>query len=414
MQPQTGGRIYKTLPGWCGSMSMLFNRDLTPDLHLMKKQLVCFYWLMMSAGTAAQSFCEQDSSFRLPDYGNRLSVVQTGDSAKPPKVNIIKRFIRAFNAMDTTYIQPNKYNWAVMLQNTNTFESYTIKDTQAGQGITFSRNPAVKIGPYLGWRWLFFGYTFDVTAIGKAQKSTKTEFELSLYSSMLMCDLIYRYTGDDFKLRRLKGFPEEAQRYEGAHFNGIRSYMIGINGYYIFNHKRFSYPAAYAQSTVQKKSCGTWKVGMSFDLHELKFNYKELPQDIPLSNDLKFKKNKYWNLSVSAGYAYNWVFKKNCLLNISFTPAIGYTHNYGNTTIPDDTGDGNSMLFQNFNRNNFHVNFTGRLGLVWNNSKYFAGMSLIVHTFNFKHTNLFTNNTFGTLNFYVGMNFMKRKAYRNE
>lgn len=72
------------------------------------------------------------------------------------------------------------------------------------------------------------------------------------------------------------------------------------------------------------------------------------------------------------------------------------------------------MLFKNFNRNNLHLNCTGRLGVVWNNTQYFAGMSLIVHTFNFKHTNLFTNNTFGTLNFYVGLNFMKRKQYRNE
>ena len=149
-------------------------------------------------------------------------------------------------------------------------------------------------------------------------------------------------------------------------------------------------------------------------MHELNFDYRELPENLPLSDDLKFKQNKYWNLSISAGYGYNWVFKKNCLLNISLTPAIGYTHNYGHTTLNTDTDAKEQLLFKNFNRNNFHLNCTGRLGVVWNNTKYFAGMSLIVHTFNFKHTNLFTNNTFGTLNFYVGLNFMKRKEYRNE
>lgn len=379
----------------------------------MRKRLVGLLILLAGvSGAAAQTVTAEDT-FRLPQDNRTDLMSAPTDSLPRRKTNFIRRFIDAFNATDTTYIQPNKYNWAVMLQNTNSFESYTIKDTQSRQSITFSPKPGIKIGPYLGWRWLFFGYTFDVTSLGKGRKSTKTEFELSLYSSMLVCDLIYRKTGDDFKVRRLNGFDQDVSQLEGRQFNGLRSYTAGINAYYIFNHKRFSYPAAYAQSTVQKKSCGTWKAGMAFDLHELNFDYQELPGDIPLSDDLKFKSNKYWNLSISAGYGYNWVFKKNCLLNISITPAVGYTHNYGHTLSNGENGE-QDVLFKNFNRNNLHLNCTGRLGVVWNNTKYFAGMSLIVHTFNFKHTNLFTNNTFGTLNFYVGLNFMKRKQYRDE
>ena len=306
--------------------------------------LVCFL-------SAKAQLPEQENTPRLsPDNRKDLMSVLT-DSVKPAKENFIKRFIRAFNEMDTTYIQPNKYNWAVMFQNTNAFESYTIKETKSHQSITFSPKPGVRIGPYLGWRWLFFGYTFDISSLWKGHKSTKTEFELSLYSSMLMCDLIYRRTGDDFQLRRLSGFDQNVEQLEGKYFNGVRSNTIGINAYYIFNHKRFSYPAAYAQSTVQKKSCGTWKAGFSFDLHELNFDYRELPENLPLSDDLKFKQNKYWNLSISAGYGYNWVFKKNCLLNISLTPAIGYTHNYGHTTLNTDTDAKEQLLFKNFNGN---------------------------------------------------------------
>lgn len=377
----------------------------------MKKILVGLYTLCVCVLKTAAQVPEQNNP--LPNGSGTDLMPVNADSLPHKKGNFIKRFINAFNETDTTYIQPNKYNWAVMLQNTNAFESYTIKDTKAGQSITFSPKPGIKIGPYLGWRWLFFGYTFDIGSLGKGHKSTKTEFEFSLYSSMLVCDLIYRRTGDDFKLRRLNGFNQNAEQLEGKQFNGIRCYTAGINAFYIFNHKRFSYPAAYAQSTVQKKSCGTWKVGMAFDLHELNFDYQELPTGIEISDDLKFKKNKYWNLSISAGYGYNWVFKKNCLLNISVTPAVGYTHNYGHTLNANSSSE-QDVLFKNFNRNNLHMNCTGRLGIVWNNTQYFAGMSLIVHTFNFKHTNLFTNNTFGTLNFYVGLNFIKRKQYRDE
>lgn len=364
--------------------------------------------LFLAACLQAHAQTESFESFNRSD-SLHIAEAQTGGNRK----NFIQRFIDEFNALDTNYVLPNKYNWAFLLQNTNTFESYTIRVPDSKQSISFSPTPSIRIGPYLGWRWLFFGYTFDVTSLGKNHTSTKTEFELSLYSSMLTCDLIYRRTGDDFRIRQMNGFEENTEGFEGKLFNGIKTSTIGLNAYYVFNHRKFSYPAAYAQSTIQKRSCGTWKLGFAFDMHELSFDYQKLPTDIPVSNNLKFKENKYWNFSISAGYGYNWVFRKNCLLNISLTPAIGYTRNLGQTQFTQEDENIN-VLFKNFNRNNIHLNFTGRMGIVWNNSKYFTGMSLIVHTYNFRHTSLFTSNTFGTLNFYVGLNFIKRKAYRNE
>ena len=38
-----------------------------------------------------------------------------------------------------------------------------------------------------------------------------------------------------------------------APFDGFKSSIKGFNLYYIFNHRRFSYPAAYSQSTVAAK-----------------------------------------------------------------------------------------------------------------------------------------------------------------
>ena len=171
------------------------------------------------------------------------------DTAIEKKRNIFKRFVDAFNAMDTTYITPNRYNWAFMLQNTNGFENYKLYSRERDQQLVFSPKPAFRFGPYLGWRWIFLGYTFEAGSLGNSQTRT-TEFEFSLYSAMLGCDLIYRRTGNNFKIRKVKGFGEEAESVEGMDCHGINVKVTGINAYYIFNHKRFSYPAAFAQSTV--------------------------------------------------------------------------------------------------------------------------------------------------------------------
>ena len=40
-------------------------------------------------------------------------------------------------------------------------------------------------------------------------------------------------------------------------FGGLGVSITGLNAYYILNHRKFSYPAAFSQSTCQRKSCGS-------------------------------------------------------------------------------------------------------------------------------------------------------------
>ena len=47
----------------------------------------------------------------------------------------------------------------------------------------------------------------------------------------------------------------------GTNFGGLTSTIKGFNLYYIFNHRRFSYPAAFSQSTIQRRSAGSPFVG---------------------------------------------------------------------------------------------------------------------------------------------------------
>ena len=67
-----------------------------------------------------------------------------------------------FNDIDTSYIEPQRYNFTTMLQNTNTYEVYRIASDK-GQSITFAPEANIRIGPYFGWRWIFLGYTVDIT-----------------------------------------------------------------------------------------------------------------------------------------------------------------------------------------------------------------------------------------------------------
>lgn len=346
-----------------------------------------------------------------------LSVIEVvaaapeGDTLAVPKkkIGLLRRIIRGFDRLDTAYIEPQHYTFTAMLQSTNTYDRYTLR-SGGGQQITLSPDIRPKIGPYLGWRWVFVGYTFDVGRINLSKH--RQEFDLSLYSSQIGVDLFYRRTGSDYKLRSLRLGPHiDTTPLEGMPFDGIKVGIRGFNLYYIFNHGRFSYPAAFSQSTVQKRSCGSWMVGIGHTRNSLELDHQKLqatinralsPQEVALDSGLTFHRVKYTDINISAGYGYNWVFAPRWLLAASLQGAVAYKQS---------EGFGRLTNF-NFSFKNINFDGIGRLGLVYNNMRWYAGMSLIMRTYNYHKSRFSTNNTFGSLNIYAGYNFALRKKYR--
>lgn len=322
-------------------------------------------------------------------------------------------FVKNFSKVDTNYIEPQKFNYTVMLQNTNTYELYRVS-TNSKNYFQFAPLPSIKLGPYIGWRWVFLGYTIDLTHLSSNKK--KTEFDLSLYSSQIGIDLFYRKTGNDYKISRIKLDVDaniDTSPVNGEDFDGIDVGIKGFNIYYIFNHRRFSYPAAFSQSTIQRRSCGSVLCGIGYTQHSLNINWDKmydligdrLGADIAdkyLDKELKSTKIKYTDISASGGYAYNYVFAHNWLAAISLTMAIGYKGSSSDT-------NGNVLSFKDFSFKNFNIDGVGRLGIVWNNMRYYSGMSAILHTYNYKKSLFYTNSIFGNINFYFGVNFGRIK-----
>lgn len=331
---------------------------------------------------------------------------------KPKKhIGAFRRMIRGFSKIDTNYIEPQKYNFTVMLQNTISFEGYTYRNDK-GQEVVFSPQPSYKLGPYIGWRWVFLGYTIDLKHIGG---SSRQGFEFSLYANQVGIDLFYRKSGENYRIERTKlgGSKWQDKALRHADFNGFESSERGFDFYYIFNHKKFSYPAAYSQSTVQRKSCGTALAGIGYTRHKLKVDWEQFFDLIDerigkgaaeelVDTTLHNGNIEYTDFSLSGGYAYNWVFAKNWLFDISLQAALGYkdTHSQMNR----DKGS----LFKEFDFHNFNIDGVSRVGLVWNNMRWYAGASAVFHTYNYRRNRFRANTTFGNVNIYFGYNFGKR------
>lgn len=321
-------------------------------------------------------------------------------------------FVKGFNDIDTAYIEPQAYNFTAMLQNTNTYEVYRL-DAKDGQSIVFAPDMSYRLGPYFGWRWVFLGYTFDVKRFGIGKGDTeKQEYDLSLYSSQVGIDIYYRQTGNDYHIRRINlGDGIETKAINGASFDGLKSSIKGFNLYYIINHKKFSYPAAFSQSTIQRRSAGSPLVGIAYTNHKLSVDWEQLDAivrermgntDVALDSTLRFGTIKYTDISISGGYGYNWVFARNWLLAGSLSLALAYQRNTSDT-------EHKHFSLRDFSFSKVNLDAIGRFGLVYNNMKWYAGASAILHAYNYRNDRFSTNNVFGSFNIYIGFNFGRRK-----
>ncbi len=332
---------------------------------------------------------------------------------KGDELGTVRKVVRGFSKIDNNYIEPQHYEFTVMAQMTRTFDSYSLKGN-SGHSVTFSPDITTKIGPYLGWRWFFLGYMFDLKNIGFGGSEGKTEVDFSIYSSKIGVDLYYRRTGNDYKISDIDlGNGVDVEALKGIGFNGVKVGITGFNLYYIFNSRKFSYPAAFAQSTCQKRSQGSWMAGLGYMRNSVEFDYKKFDDmaqqyavpSISVDSSLAFTELKHYDFHLSGGYAYNWVFAKNCLFSASFSLAMAYKH---------AVGDVEENKWKGFDIADIDFDGIWRFGLVYNNTRWYAGASAILRTYNYSTERFKTRNSFGSLNVYIGYNFGLKERYRKK
>lgn len=366
--------------------------------------------------------CAQEAdTIALAEVGVMAEKPDTAKTLTRKERRLLKRLERSieenFDNTDDNWIEPNLYNYQFTLQNTNFFQQYHIRARSEGdeQRITFKPDGALRVGPYFGWRWLVFGYTFDVSRPGRAGK--QSEMNLSLYSSRVGIDFVYVRNHGNFTIDAVSGFdPVKSHDVKGLEFDGLSASTLTLNAYYVFNHKHFSYPAAFSQSTVQRRSSGSWMLGLRYENQESHFDHTKLPlalrgdDDSRIIEPLRSTGYNYRNYNISVGYGYNWVFARNMLFAVSVMPSAGYRLSKGERL--GSLEDGTKKVWMDVK--NLNLDMVSRLGLVWNTSRSYAGVSFINYLFNYRNNNFNVTNTIFYLNIYAGINFWKKEKHRKE
>ena len=149
----------------------------------------------------------------------------------------------------------------------------------------------------------------------------------------------------------------------------ISSVSIGLNGHYIFNHKKFSYRAPFLQNEWQKKSAGSFLLGGNMFYVDTKGDSSFIPkEDTLFFEGTHFSQSRIANIGVNAGYAQTFVVKQHFFLTMSL---VGGLSGGGSWIYTSEEGE--------IDRSGFTVagNISGRVALGYNSKKFFAGVSYL-------------------------------------
>lgn len=209
--------------------------------------------------------------------------------------------------IDTNYIVRPSTRWRVTGR--INVSGAQIKDEGVADGVHFRSQLDADYKSTVSVGLSYLGLSLNLS-LNPAQLSGKyQDYELNLmaYGKRMGFDFAYQYA------RNFKGWHENDNEARIALPDDILSLRtLNFNTYYVFNNRRFSYPAAFTQSYIQRRSAGSFLLALSLQGQQGETTALE-------SQKTSFSMS---NIAIGAGYGYNWVPHRNWLLHISALPTF--------------------------------------------------------------------------------------------
>ena len=336
---------------------------------------------------------------------------------------------KARKKVDSNYIEVPEKPWMVVLRyNASMFDvdySNSAGNPSAGDGvdweICFEPPLASSIGVWAGYRGTGI-------AISKSLHRKKgTTFSFSTTGAKYGINLRLRaFDIDEVTMTSTvyDGDKVIDEKKEGHLYAPASIASLYLNGYYVFNGRRYSQAAAYNQSVIQRRSAGSLLVGATWYMSAFDFSDDKNSVLILLSHNIGRVKLHQGNIGV--GYGYNWVPLRGLVVNAMAMPTLSFynrvkVYNYDcNYVVAEDDGKSaeygdwnpethtwangktHKPLLDDINDPTLHekvdsweigsedeysmlrLNVDLRLGIAYNWSNYFIGVQAQFNNFNYK------------------------------
>ena len=226
------------------------------------------------------------------------------------------------DGVDTAYIIRPQSKWTLTGQLTVSGARIGIEGRKDGQSFETKLQADYKSTVSIGISYL--GLSLNLSLNPAKMMGRYSDYELSFrsYGRRFGYDIAYQ------DAHNFKGWHEQGDVHQDITTSEdmFQLRTLNANAYYVFNARRFSYPAAFAHSYIQRRSAGSFLLAAS-----AQGQHGRVSGDYP--TDFKMT-----HIALGAGYGYNYVPRSGWLLHISGLPTfIVYSHTSlttGDTRIP--------------------------------------------------------------------------------
>ena len=257
--------------------------------------------------------------------------------------------------IDTAYITRPQTKWTLTARLNVSGAQIKSEGIENGHHFKSEMKADYKSTLSVGVSYLGFSLNMALNPAKLAGKYHDYELNFNSYGRRFGFDIIYQ------DAKNFTGWHEtESMERVSLPADLLSVKTLNANAYYAFNSRRFSYPAAFSQSYIQRRSAGSFLLaasgmGQRGTVHGDKLGAQEM----------KFKMT---NIGLGAGYGYNYVPHQGWLLHISALPTFIV---YSNTSMTfNDTKVSLKYHFP-------EVIITGRGAAVYQWRNKFAGLSMV-------------------------------------
>jgi hypothetical protein len=232
----------------------------------------------------------------------------------------------------------------------------------------------------------------------KYGKTNRFDLQVNAYGKKL---------GIDGYLQYYKGYymanPEDFMDWNKEYYPTLPDmevFSFGLNGFYIFNSKKFSYKAAFVRNQVQRKSAGSITTGVFSQMDIVQTDNGFVPNGVEDSINVNFDLKSFRTVAIglTVGYLYTWVISKHFFLNVGATPG------FGNQTIQLEKLDGTKST-----KNEPAAQLSVRGALGYDSRYFYAGITGSVIWRNLKYSGYELDLATQQLRFFIGKRFALTK-----
>ena len=269
--------------------------------------------------------------------------------------------------LDTAYVVRPQTKWTIRARVNVSGTDIETQGIDNGQHFKYVMEANRKTTLSLGVSYLGLSLSASLNPSKTAGKIPDYDLNLNCYGPRFGFDFIYQ-DAKNFTGHYEQDGMERIKLTDGM----LQMQTLNLNAYYAFNHRRFSYPAAFSQSYIQRRSAGSFLLAAS-----------AMGQRATLNGEQQ-SKMEMTNIGIGAGYGYNFVPARGWLLHISALPTI-ILYSKASLSV-DEESMSLSYHFPEYI-------FTGRWAAVYQWSNKFLGMSMV-----WNYTHIGDKNDYAVMN----------------